>query len=587
MAQYIFIKNRKESDREATLNRLRNVCQLLTPEKIKDYSEDTIEAWPNSQDSFYAIQNSKYVDKVLKDTLVIGLIDNVNEAKQNISSTSDGSYAVITDDDYDITFFTDQFGSRTLWYYIDSDSIIISTSQRAIVALKQSFILNQEAIAWFLSSGCQGPFISWDKDIQQAQPHLEYKFDTSSWNLVYEQKPDMELPKSGSTTWKEYLTLYKDTVKSSLDHIIKLENEYKVLLPLSGGFDSRLLFGLISNSSLLTKIKLINWGVKQDQGMFDDKKAALRIAEYYNKDVLNTYLPKEVDNIDDMLDSFVKACDGRIDHFNAFADNFKIWEDISKAEYPFIIRGDIPYPTGYCINEKQIREKLGLQIFNDYNNKNDFDISHYSDLQYKDFSFREPEESLIRWRDRAFATIRVPLILAAFSHQISAYTENRVPMMNWSLYKLYMGLPDRRKGNKAHIVKLWKKYDKSGVATNAAPSLNSMISYFEDSKGIDYLIDELKRIERTSLISTQLIKDIKQHLLNYNEKPKYSTNYINLFKNKSKNWLSAKLPLPIKAKLKARKLISISEVTMAYRIVMIDKTINMFQLDSKSNMDNK
>lgn len=585
MAQYIFIKNRKESDREATLNRLRNVCQLLTPEKIKDYSEDTIEAWPNSQGSFYAIQNSKYVDKVLKDTLVIGLIDNVNEAKQNISSTSDGSYAVITDDDYDITFFTDQFGSRTLWYYIDSDSIIISTSQRAIVALKQSFTLNQEAITWFLSSGCQGPFISWDKDIQQAQPHLEYKFDTSSWNLVYEQKPDMELPKSGSTTWNEYLTLYKDTVKSSLDHIIKLENEYKVLLPLSGGFDSRLLFGLISNSSLLTKIKLINWGVKQDQGMFDDKKAALRIAQYYNKNILNTYLPKEVDNIDDILDSFVKACDGRIDHFNAFTDNFKIWEDIVKAEYPFIIRGDIPYTEGLDANNIQARSHLGLNLLSDYRNILNFD--QYMPLQ-KGFNIeRSHNESLIRWRDRLYPQWRVPMVISAFSHQISAYTENRAPMMNWSLYKLYMGLPDRRKGNKTHIVKLWRKYDKSGVATNAAPSLNSMSSYFEDSKGIAYLINELKRIEEINLISTSLIKDIEKFLLNYNKQSTTSNKYIASLKRKSISWISDSLPLPIKAKLKARKLISISEVTMAYRIVMIDKTINMFQLDSKSNMDNK
>lgn len=587
MAQYIFIKNRKESNEEVTLNCLRNVCQLLTPDEIKVYSENTIEPWPNSQGSFYAIQNSKYVNNASENNLVIGFIHQINDAKQNISSTSDGSYAVITQSGNDITFFTDQFGSRTLWYYIDSDSIIISTSQRAIIALKQSFHLNQEAIAWFLSSGCQGPFISWDKDIQQVKPNLEYRFDTNLWNLTYEQKPGMDLPKSGSTNWKKYLSVYEQTVKSSINDIVNLENKHEILLPLSGGFDSRLLLGFISNSNLLSRVKLINWGVKQELGLFDDKQAALRIAEYYNKDLLNIYLPKEVDNIDEILNHFIKACEGRIDHFNAFTDNFKVWKEITEAGYPFIIRGDIPYPTGYCINEKQIREKLGLQLFKDYDNQDDFDISNYSNLQYRGFSYPKPSESLIRWRDRTFAEIRVPLILSAFSQQISAYTENRIPMMNWSLYKLYMGLPDSKKGNKAHIVELWKKYDKSGVISNVVPSLKSMISYFEDNKGIAYLIEELKRVETTGLISTQLIQDIIISLLDHDKKPSDSPNYIVLLKSKSKNWVSSKLPLLAKARLKARRPVNISEITLAYRIVMINKTINMFKSDSQCNLDNE
>lgn len=585
MAQYIFIKYRKESDTDDTLNRLKNVCQLLTPEQIKKYSEDTIEAWPNSQNSFYAIQNSKHVDKVTEDTLVMGFIAPEYGHSSNISSTSDGSYAVITNTANNITFYTDQFGSRTLWYYADSKSIIISTSQRAIVTLKQSFTLNKEAIAWFLSSGCQGPFISWDKDIQQVKPHLEYKFDANAWSLTYKQKQDMQLPEPGSTDWREFLTLYKNTVNKSLNDIIGQANKHDVLLPLSGGFDSRFLLGLISTSNLSKKVKLINWGVPQDLGLFDDKQAALRIAKYYNKDIIDTYLPKEVDDFDGILNNFIKACEGRIDHFNAFTDKFKLWENIIKAEYPFIIRGDIPYPTGYCVNEKQMREKLGLQVFHDYNNIYNFDLSNCFDSQYKDFSHKEPRESLVRWRDRTFATIRVPLVLAAFSDQISAYTENRVPMMNWSLYKLYMGLPDKSKGNKAHIVKLWKKYEKSGLPTNATPSLLSMNSYFDNSKGRSYLINKLSRIENDSLISTQLIKDIRRHLINHNKRHKSSMNSMDVFKIKLKNWVSDKLPPLAKAKLKAKRPLNISEITLAYRVIMIDKIISMFNSDSHTDLD--
>ena len=585
MAQYIFIKSRKNLDKEATLNKLKGVCQLLTPEGIKDYSKDTIETWPNSQDSFYAIQNSKHVNKVSEDSLVIGFINYVIEPKRNISSSSDGSYAVITNTGNDITFFTDQFSSRTLWYYIDSESIIISTSQRAIVALKQSFTLNQEAIAWFLSSGCQGPFISWDKDIQQVKPHLEYKFDTNAWNLTYKQKPGMELPESGTTDWKEFLNLYIKTVDKTLNEMVDQVNKHQALLPLSGGFDSRLLLGLISNSNLLTKVKLINWGVRQNLNLFDDKKAALNIAKYYRKDIRNTYLPKKVDSIDEILNSFVKACEGRIDHFNAFTDNFKIWKDIRKAGYPFIIRGDIPYTEGLDINNLQARAHLGLNLLLDFQNVLNFDFDDYITLQRDIDINKDSKESLIRWRDRLYPQWRVPMVISAFSNQISAYTENRAPMMNWTLYKLYMGLPDKIKGNKAHIVKIWKMYEKSGIPTNATSSLLSMDSYFENSKGRAYLVNELQRIEQAGRISTQLIKDIKESLLSYNEKQESSTKFFTLFKIKSKNWVSNKLPPLAKAKLKAKRPLNISEITLAYRVIMIDKIISMFNSDSHTDLD--
>lgn len=587
MAQYIFIKYRKESDTDDTLNRLKNVCQLLTPEQIKKYSEDTIEAWPNSQNSFYAIQNSKHVDRVTEDTLVMGFIAPEYGHSSNISSTSDGSYAVITNTANNITFYTDQFGSRTLWYYADSKSIIISTSQRAIVTLKQSFTLNKEAIAWFLSSGCQGPFISWDKDIQQVKPHLEYKFDANAWSLTYKQKQGMQLPEPGSTDWREFLTLYKNTVNKSLNDIIGQANKHDVLLPLSGGFDSRLLLGLISNSKLLTNVKLINWGVPQDLGLFDDKQAALRIAKYYNKDIIDTYLPKEVDDFDGILNNFIKACEGRIDHFNAFTDKFKLWENIIKAEYPFIIRGDIPYTEGVDVNNKQARAHLGLNRLLDYKNVINFDFDGYIALQ-RDFDIKiDSNESLISWRDRLYPQWRVPMVISAFSDQISAYTENRAPMMSWSLYKLYMGLPDKSKGNKAHIVKLWKKYEKSRVPTNATPSLLSMNSYFDNSKGRKYLINKLSRIENDSFISTQLIKDIRRHLINHSKRHKSSTNSMDVLKIKLKNWVSDKLPPLAKAKLKAKSPLNISEITFAYRVVMIDKIINMFNSDSHIDLDKK
>lgn len=56
--------------------------------------------------------------------------------------SADGSYAVIKNNKEQVLFFCDQFDWRTLWYYYNENRLIISTSQRAVVAMKGCFNLN-------------------------------------------------------------------------------------------------------------------------------------------------------------------------------------------------------------------------------------------------------------------------------------------------------------------------------------------------------------------------------------------------------------------------------------------------------------
>lgn len=588
MANYIFIKTRQVVESTKILQDLEQVCCLLTPISIRGISQNTVEVWPDDSSSFYGIQNSEGVAKPEKDRLVIGWIHHSESDNADVfNSEADGSYAIIKNTEDKISFFSDQFSSRTLWYYFDDNKLVISTSQRAVIALKGSFNLNEETLAWYLSSGTQGPFISWDQDINQVLPNIEYKLNLNDWHLDLEQKPGMDLPSSGSTKMDDYLDIYKDKVTQSLDQIINEYPKGQVLMPLSGGLDSRLLLSLSRNADIDDKLTLVNWGIPKYEDALNDKVAAQRLAKFYNKDLLDMSLPIKIDDYDQILNLFVEASEGRIDHFNAFTDGFKMWNDFFQRGYQAIVRGDIPFVTEIYLNRLQIKSKMGLSSFINYSNINNFNVKKYSKLQNEDLTKRLKGESLIRWRDRTYSSIRVPLLLAAYSHQTSGFVENRTPMMSWSLFKLYMGLPDKEKGDKLHIKKLWQKYDHSGVSSHVIDSLLPMESYFNNREGKKYLFDKLTLLIEGKYVSSNLVKSVyevfsKQELLSLEEQPTVVSKKA-LVSQKIQRLLTNHLPALPKAYLKSKRVKKLSVTTIAYRIILADKIIAMYELDAKHN----
>lgn len=575
MAQYIFVKTRQSVQPSSMLHKLEQVCGLLTPVAIKGQSQNTVAEWPAAECGFYAIQNSESVAQLEQGALVIGWLQQADLC----NSEADGSYAVIKSSTDEVSFFSDQFGSRTLWYYLDENTLIVSTSQRAVVALKGSFQLNKEALAWYLSSGCQGPLISWDQEIQQVLPNLEYQLQVADWTFVSHQKPGMQLPPSGSTKMSDYLALYEKEVTAALAQVVKSYPEGQVLLPLSGGLDSRLLLALSKHAGLDKKVGLVNWGVPTARGVFDDKSAAQKVAAFYGKELLDMSLPAQIDEYDQVLDHFVEASEGRIDHFNAFADGFALWTEIFQQGYRMIVRGDIPYPGGLFLNKGQLRAFMGLELLSDYVNYSDFSVQKYAELQNEKLTQRLGGESLTRWRDRAYVGIRVPIVLAAFSQQISSFTENRTPMFNWSLFKLYMGLPDKDKGRKLHIKKLWKKYDHSAVSSGAMWSLRPMNAYFENRQGQAYLLRKLAVLEDSSYFSAGLVKSVYQ-LFSQQEQRQAAANNVTV-RQEARAWLLKNLPALLKAYLKTKQAKMLSATTMAYRVVLIEKIINMYASDAQ------
>ncbi|WP_168382152.1 hypothetical protein [Acinetobacter indicus] len=407
-------------------------------------------------------------------------------------------------------------------------------------------------------------------------PDFQYYFDDENWSISSIKKKDLLLPKPNTTKKAEFINFFEKKLKKSLLDIIRKNNEEKKLLPISGGLDSRLLLGLSDDLKIINNLDLINWGVKSN--LFDDKKAATEISKFYDKELIDIYLPEKIEVFDPMLNNFVAQSEGRIDHFNAFTDCFNLWKSLNQSNYKIIIRGDIPYPTGLHLNDKQARQKIGLEKLSDFMNFNHPELDIYKNLQTHCDLSRYTDESLIRWRDRLYASWRVPIILAGFTQLMSAYSENRTPMMDWELFKEYMGLPDKNKGNKLHIRELWGKYDKTNISDSAVPSLKHMTDYFNTKEGKEYLLQGLENLTNAELLGKNFIKEVSGKLAANKITKKTKVSYISKFKI----FLSKKLPPYLKYYLKSKQPMYLSYVAVAYRLILVDKIINLYVSDSNS-----
>lgn len=576
MAHYVFVQMRCEKSNISLPKVLRNICENIMPEEISDVAEIYIERWPDSRNSYIAIQNSSGISRPHKGTLVIGWTskDSVHD------ETSDGSYAIISVERSEVTFFTDQFGSRTIWYYIDDDIFAVSTSQRALVQLKGKFELNKAAVSWFLSSGCQGPFMSWDTQINQVKPNFHFTLDVKNWSIRSRPKKGMQLPVNHGGSFSRYTGDFERSVVDAVSQIMRCGNPSKTLLPLSGGLDSRLLLALCNECENLNEVMLTNWGVETTNSSFTDKVAANKVAEFYGKPILNNTLPIEVERIDNMVSRFVLASEGRLDQLNAYADGFDMWANFVRLGYRYILRGDIPYTEGIDVDEESARTHIGLQTLSDYSNFRALGLSQLANLQLELPIERKPYESLFQWRDRLYIEWRVPMVISAFSDIVGGYLENRAPMMSWTEFKEYMALPDKSKGNKAHIEALWRLRDKSSVPSYASTSLRSPVSYFYSEKGIRYILDKLPEAGESDLFPHDMISYIVDEVNKIQPRDMTRASAGGRFQS-IRTRISDGFPKVLKGHLKALRPRTLPVMVIAYRVVLIHEIVSMYERDSK------
>ncbi|MEO9890993.1 hypothetical protein [Aurantibacter sp.] len=359
-----------------------------------------------------------------------------------------GSFALfrVTPDEVEIA--TDYASSRTMWYYEDENVFMASTSQRLIISLLGDFQFNEKACGWFLSSGTLGPGHSWDKRLKMVLPRTAISVDRKAWkvSLKHNDNYNFEDGTSNIKTAEEYKIQLENDVTSAVEELNIDPSEWT--LALSGGMDSRGILHHLKDE----KLKAVTWGLKKSMNYSDsDATIGKKLAAICSMDHHYAEMDYQEDSFPILIDRFLKASEGRIDHLAAYFDALNLWGDLS-ASGRGVIRGYDAFGRKPPVtNEYQVRRTCNLSISN-FDDVEGLPQKYYITRDDIPERLRQKEgENLGDWRDRLWLQHRTPVTTASLEDIKLAYVEVINPLLSEQVVRTVQNLPLELRNNK----KVW------------------------------------------------------------------------------------------------------------------------------------
>jgi len=363
-----------------------------------------------------------------KGSYCLGLANHTKEDILAIESpTPDGTFAIVRVDKNRVELLSDYTGMRTIWYFHDNEYFIASTSQRMIVSFLGNFKLNNNAIRWMLTSGTLGPENSWDERIKPLSGNSKVTLNIKNWEIKCESNKRIEIkPKLANKEWHK--NNFSRALAVSISNMNISVNSWK--LALSGGKDSRCILYYLKNHSGL---KTITWGTEKSQKqMRGDSSIAKELAEKCG--CRHSFQATDIssEGFSLILQRFIEAGEGRIDHISGYMDGMLLWKDLFESGYSIVRGYDALGATERKItNERQARLTADIKITSDYKNSIIPKELEITEKDLKSYLKRGKTESLSQWRDRLWINFRTPVVTAALDDIKVAYVE----IVNPLLYK--------------------------------------------------------------------------------------------------------------------------------------------------------
>jgi asparagine synthase len=449
MAKIIYACSRRVPFGQVEARKLARICKRLEPDNLslpashKVIVEGTLAC---------GIVNNR--NAVIKGhSVLLGCLYGTDEGWETPRKEyPDGSYAIFRNGSDRLEVVCDATASRTIWYCLDNEYFVASTSQRAIVMFLGSLDFNDRVIPWMLSTGSLGPDSSWDRRIKRLPPDSSIVLDKERWSISVDRRPIVFSAKSRShSQHKELLMNDIRTVIQSLNHSSHISfNDY--LLPLSGGYDSRAILCFLTERGVPENLKAITWGLEENINREGNdaavaKELASRVGvehRYFHTDVGD-------ESVENVIDRFICCGEGRVDHVSAYMDGLETWRKLLEEEgCSGIIRGDEGLGWIPVSSELTVRLNLGMGLCADYRNLDGvIEKFQFPKQELPVDLHRREGETLSTWRDRLYHAYRLPTILAALSDLKYSYVETINPLLARSILHRVRELPDRLRTHKA------------------------------------------------------------------------------------------------------------------------------------------
>jgi hypothetical protein len=361
-----------------------------------------------------------------------------------IGGPPDGPYGTFCASTESVEISSDMVASRTIWYVRTDSMLVVSTSQRAIVAVLGSFEPHELPYPWMLSAGSLGPGLSWDARIACIPGNSVLRLDRRRWSLAIQTHEERwRNGRGGSEQYARELTEQLESVFRAF----RLPDD--AVVPLSGGYDSRgVLLFLLRYRRPGARIRTLTWGKKdQLQKENSDAFVAARLCATLGVDHQYHVLESE-EHFPDVLRRFIEAGEGRTDHISGYLDGFALWKRLSERGIGSIVRGDIAFGYRRALCATDLYRETGILRLDEYENGRELPGSEKLPQQQRGELERRPGESLELWNARLGHRFRLGTTLAALTHLKVSYVEVLNPLLAPTLVALVRSLPSRLRVNK-------------------------------------------------------------------------------------------------------------------------------------------
>lgn len=443
MAKLIYACSRSGEKLPFDSTFIRSVLNKITPDNLIPRSPYVCE----DNGSVAAILNPTDQPFAINASVAIGtFLGNYPNWYVPGSESIDGNYAVVRSDRTRVEAVTDAFATYSLWAAYTPSLFVVSSSQRAIIALLGSFRPNFDAVPWVLSSGTLGPGFGWDKRLNLIKGNTRLVLDRRSWALSTSTDRRVAPPKRHEVTIG---TRELGAAISRACSRIRIDPD-RSALALSGGYDSRALLMALKDEASL---KTITWGLpdaltdaQSDAAIAQTLAGSLGISHDF------CALRSESDAAGTVFDRFLVAGEGRVDHISGYMDGFQTWAEIFKSGVHSLIRGDEAFGCKAVKNDRDVLRNMGLLVLADYADASALHSFRESRLQSRPKSLhRRNDESREAWRDRLNREFEIPIVFAALNDLKLCYTDIVNPFLTQEVLNVTRLLADDQRTDKAEF----------------------------------------------------------------------------------------------------------------------------------------
>lgn len=370
------------------------------------------------------------------------------------SEPPDGTYALVRYSPQTVELVTDVTASRTLWYALDDKRLIVSTSQRAVVALLGGLNLDREAVTWFLLTGTLGPDAVWDERVKRLPSDSRLTLDRRTWRVELVQRPALFAPQPGSV--REHLDRLRDAVGWSCANL-GIDTD-RWLLPLSGGRDSRAILEGLYRSGRTPRC--ITWTTRESPGKpLSDAYVARVVARRFHAAHRYFYFDRPAEGLGPAFQRFIELGEGSTDAFAAYVDGCAMWRDLYTEGACGVIRGDEPLVVRVrmATHDGARRHAHGTFV-SDYPEGHLVRRLGLAEQHWPQRLQPRADEAPTVYRDRLSHQVYIPYALAPLTEIKCRYVEVVNPLLSRRVVAVARTLPEglRRYGRALPAIVDWK-----------------------------------------------------------------------------------------------------------------------------------